>query len=238
MSLLNRIFGIRLSGEKKGELYSYLCELLGFAPKNLHYYEQAMTHRSVNGDSNERLEFLGDALMGLVIADELYKMFPNENEGFLTRARSHVVCRDNLNKLAREIGIDKHLHTTAPLKGNSENIFGNAFEALTGAIFLDAGYEAAASFVRKVLVGKDGKILQRLSEHETDFKSRLLEYAQSKHYRVEFVQSGERYEAETDRHVFVYDVLSDGQLVSQAAGYSKREAQQIAARKALKYLQG
>lgn len=233
MRLIDQIFRKRLSTQE-GEPYSYLRTLLGFTPKDITLYSQALTHKSVRGRSNERLEYLGDALIGMVVAEELFRLFPNEGEGFLTRTRARAVCRENLNATARRIELDKHLQTGQPLKINSDNIFGNALEALTGAVFLDAGYDAAAQFIRKVLVGKNGRNLLRLAEHETDFKSRLLEYAQSKHLQVVFNMIGERYELHDDRHVFLFEVSIDGKVVAQAAGYSKREAQQTAARKALK----
>ena len=102
MQFISKIFGIRLFSRQKGELYSYLRGLLGTTPHNIQLYEQALTHKSAQGDSNERLEYLGDALIGMVVAEELYHFFPNESEGFLTRARANIVCRENLNKIAHE----------------------------------------------------------------------------------------------------------------------------------------
>ncbi len=236
LRIFDRIFHRKFS-DKQGELYSYIYHLTGIRPRNLHLYEQALTHRSLGTESNERLEYLGDALIGMVVAEELFKLYPTEGEGFLTRTRSKVVCRENLNHLAHELGIDNYLHTGIPLKKNTENVYGNALEALAGAALLDAGYQEAAEFIRRVVVGRDGENLQRLAQKESDFKSRLLEYARSKHLQVEFVLVAENYHAKDDRHVFVYEVRLEGNTIAQAEGYSKVQAQQTAAHKALQKLQ-
>ncbi|MBR1808605.1 MAG: ribonuclease III [Paludibacteraceae bacterium] len=238
LSFLNKIFHKKKFSARQGELYSYVCSLVEVTPRDFALYEQALTHRSVSGRSNERLEYLGDAMLGMVVADCLYHLFPGEGEGFLTRARSNAVCRHNLNRVAKQIGINRHLHTGAPLKKNTENIYGNALEALVGAVYLDAGYEAATAFVRKVLVGKDGAYLRQLSEHETDFKSRLLEYARAHNLNAEFSLIDEQYDAHTDRHTFLYGVSIDGNEVARATGSTKAHAQQAASRKALKSMAG
>ena len=137
--------------------------------------------------------------------------------------------------MAKQIALDKHLHTGLPLKKNTENIFGNAFEALVGAIYLDAGYDAAAAFLKKVLVGNNGIYLRRLSEHESDFKSRLLEYARAHNLNIEFNQLAEQYDPRTDQHVFLFNLTLDGKEIAQAAGHSKARAQQAVSRKALRY---
>ena len=148
----------RLTSRKEDEsVLSFLKNDLKIRLNSIEPYKEALTHKSVSGASNERLEYLGDALLGLVVARELYRLFPDQGEGFLTRVRAKAVCRENLNKIAHEIGLDKHLLTAMPMKRNSENVFGNAFEALVGAIFLDAGYEAAEDFVRRKVVGKNGE---------------------------------------------------------------------------------
>ena len=228
----------RLTSRKEDEsVSSFIKNDLHIRFKSIEPYKQALTHRSVSGASNERLEYLGDALLGLVVAQELYRIFPDQEEGFLTRVRAKAVCRENLNKVAHEIELDKRLQTAMPMKRNSENVYGNAFEALVGAIFLDAGYEEAADFVRRKLIGRGGQNLKRLSEKEVDFKSRLLEYAQAEHIEVKFNMLGEKYELHDDRHVFLYEVVLADKVVAQAAGYSKREAQQAVAKKALHIVQ-
>ena len=227
--LINRI---RLIREKK-EPYLFWKELLGYEPKELTLYEQALTHRSASRNSNERLEYLGDAVIGLTVAKVLYELYPKADEGFLTRARAKVVCREHLNRVCHELGIDKRLTTGSPVKRNTENIYGNAYEALAGAIYIEAGFGRAEAFVRRTLAGKES-VLRHLVEKESDFKSRLLEWGPSRQKSIVFEQTEERYDSREDKHVFVYRVLVDGIEAAQAAGHSKREAQQTAARKALR----
>ena len=234
MSLINNIWCRLFSVQTKSA--SFLSELLGYRPADIRLYEQALTHKSNNSKSNERLEYLGDAVISLVVADRLYHIYPGESEGFLTRARAKAVCRENLNHIARQLGLDKHLHTGSPIKQNTENIYGNALEALVGAIYLDKGFETAAEFTRRYIIGEKDYLIQKLATREVDFKSRLLEYSQARKQKVEFVLLDEKYEHSKDQHTFLYEVQLEGKSVAQAAGHSKLEAQQTAARKALKIL--
>lgn len=220
--------------KNKGELYSYIIEISGVVPKNIALYEEALRHKSAVGKSNERLEYLGDALISLVIAQDLFVLFPKADEGTLTRYRAQAVCRENLNKIAHKIGLDKHLRTSQHIKKNTENIYGNAFEAITGAIYLDAGFDSAAAFVREHISGKDGKRLYRLTNKETDFKSRLLEYAQSKHVPAEFRLINDEYVLKEDKHIFTCEIIIDNESAAVGFGNNKMQAQQDAARKALK----
>lgn len=236
MNILQRIFSTKFSA-LNGELYSYIHSLAGVRPKNIHLYEQALTHRSVSTQSNERLEYLGDALIGFVVAEQLFRLYPDAGEGFLTKARAKAVCRDNLNLIAHRLHIDQHLNTALPLKNNTENIFGNALEALVGALYLDAGYQKAADFVIRNIAGENNSRLLTLAQEETDFKSALLQYAQAKHTKVQFLLAEEKYLPQEDRHRFTYQVLINGQNIAQADGYSKHRAQQTAAQIALNKLQ-
>ncbi len=207
--------------------------LLGYTPRDLTLYELALTHRSASRGSNERLEFLGDAVLGLVVAQQLYEMYPNETEGKLTRMRAKVVCRENMNHIAHQIGLADRLVLGQVLKSNAENVYGNALEALIGAIYLEAGQARAEQFVRKHIIGAEQKTLRKLIEREVDFKSRLLEWGQAHRKKIEFVCLSDRYEAREDTHTFVYAVLVDGNEIAQAAGHTKLLAQQQAARKVL-----
>ncbi len=210
--------------------------LLGYTPKNVELYNLALTHRSASRGSNERLEFLGDAVLGLVIAQQLYELYPNETEGKLTRMRAKVVCRENMNHIAHQIGLTHHLVLGQILKSNAENVYGNALEALIGAIYLEAGQAKAEQFIQKHIVGDDKKILRKLIEREVDFKSRLLEWGQAHRKTIEFTCLADRYDATSDTHTFLYAVLLDGHEITQAAGHTKLLAQQQAARKALQQL--
>ncbi len=183
--------------------------------------------------SNERLEYLGDAVISLVVADKLYELYPDEREGFLTRARAKCVCRENLNIVGEKLHLEQHLNTTNSLMQKSPNIYGNALEAIVGAIYLDKGMPQAKAFVQKYVIGDNNHLLKRLVEKELDFKSRLLEWGQSQKKRVTFEIISDAYTAATDTHTFVCCVKIDDKEVSQAAGANKQLAHQAAAKRAL-----
>ncbi len=212
---------------------SFWKDLLGYQPKNLALYQLALTHKSATRGGNERLEFLGDAVLSLVIAEQLYVLFPAEQEGTLTRMRSKIVCRENMNHLALEMELHAYLRLGQTLKANAENVYGNALEALIGAIYLDAGQQQAKRFVLRYFVGENQQILYKLLTKESDFKSRLLEWGQAHHQSIEFVQCQDRYEPTADQHTFVYAVRVNGKEIAQAAGHTKLIAQQNSAKKAL-----
>jgi ribonuclease-3 len=161
-----------------------LKEILGFKPKNLTLYEQAFVHKSilnesdqsVQRESNERLEFLGDAILGAVVAQYLFLKYPKCNEGELTKFRSKIVNRKFLNELAVDIGLDVFIETSANIK-RSKSIFGDAFEAFIGAIFLDKGYQACRNFITDVVI-KEYIDVDVLILEESDYKSKLIEWVQ------------------------------------------------------------
>ncbi len=208
----------------------------GYQPKNLQLFEQALTHRSGKRRGNEQLEYLGDAVISLVVADALYHLYPTATEGTLTRLRAKVVCRENLNKIAHKMGIEQYLITPQPVKENAADIYGNAFEALVGALWLDRGYTQAEAFLKRWLIGKENRQLILLAAEEKDYKSRLLEWGQMHRQTIEFVLLNEQYDKSTDRHVFVYIVKIGDKQYAQGAGHNKLEAQQTAARNTYKML--
>ncbi len=228
---------LRLSTRNR-EPYLFWTNLLGYTPTRLDLYNLALTHRSAAKGSNERLEFLGDAVLGLVIAQQLYQLYPNETEGTLTRMRARIVCRENLNHIAHKIGLSQHLHLGQTLKSNAENVYGNALEALIGAIYIEAGQARAEQFIKKHIVGTNHQTMYKLIEREVDFKSRLLEWGQTHHTTIEFKFIKDHYDAASDTHNFVYAVIIDGKEVAQASGHTKLLAQQQSARKALRQLKG
>ncbi len=209
---------------------------MGYTPKRLELYNLALTHRSASRGGNERLEFLGDAVLGLVIAQQLYAWYPNETEGKLTRMRAQIVCRENLNHIAHQIGLTKHLILGQTLKSNAENVYGNALEALIGAIYLEAGQARAEQFIQKHIIGDKQAIQKKLISKEVDFKSRLLEWGQTHRKQIAFKCLADRYEASSDTHTFLYAILINGKEIAQAAGHTKLIAQQQASRKALQQL--
>ena len=188
MSLFRGIKYFLLSDNSKQKT---LRQVLGFYPKNFTLYDQAFTHKSVVNDnvesdkvSNERLEFLGDAILGSIIAEYFFQKFPFEDEGFLTKIRSKLVSRNFLNQLSVDIGLDTFLETSANLN-RSKSIYGDAFEALIGAIYLDKGYDLCRKFVVQKII-KNYVDIDELLATETNFKSKLIEHTQSKKISYKF----------------------------------------------------
>lgn len=225
---------IRLLSRKDRESYLLLYSILGFVPHDIKLYEMAMTHSSTSGTKklscNERLEFLGDAVLSSVTADFLYSKFNREREGFLTKSRSNLVCRERLNELALQIGLDKYVSACGVAHQHNNYIYGNALEALVGAIYIDKGYKHCRRFLLD-------KVFSRLADIETvvksdkNYKSRLIEWGQKKHIDVEFRIVSE--ELRKDGVFFVSEVLVAGEVCGIGDGFSKRESQQKAARQAL-----
>ena len=159
-----------------------LSKILGFYPDNLQIYEQALLHKSSSvetGDgkwlNNERLEFLGDAILDAVVADIVYLHFEGKREGFLTNTRSKIVQRETLNKLAVEIGLDKLIKSSTRTSSHNSYMYGNAFEAFVGAIYIDQGYDKCKMFLEEKII-KRYIDLDKLSRKEVNFKSKLIEW--------------------------------------------------------------
>ena len=196
---------------------------------------QALTHRSYVNElkvntgvqHNERMEFLGDAVLESVSSDYLFIEFPDKNEGFLTQLRSKMVSRQTLNEVAKRIGLDDYVITHSSNNLSQKHIYGDAFEAMMGAIYLDQGYD----FVNRLLINRifvDYIKVGSLLESETDFKSRLIEWCQKNHHTIHFATSHDKTYSST--HPFFYSkVLIDNMEVGYGAGDSKKEAEQRAA---------
>lgn len=225
------------SPDKK--LYSSLNNLLGFYPSNINIYKSALRHKSVakeikNGikDSNERLEYLGDAILSAVVADYVFKKFPYKEEGFLTEMRSRIVSRDNLNKLSRKLGLDKLIENNTQL-ASSRSINGDALEALIGAVYLDKGYRSAQCFIVDRLV-KNHMDIDTLESTEHNFKSRLIEWAQREKKTLSFQQVDEIESGKTKLIKVI--VVIDGDTIGTGLDYSKKRAEQIASEESCKIL--
>ncbi len=229
---------IRLLSRKDRESYLLLYSILGFVPGSLKPYQMAMTHSSQAPGArklgcNERLEFLGDAVLSSVTADFLYSNFRKEREGFLSKSRSNLVCRERLNELALEIGLDRFVHACGAEDHHNNYIYGNALEALIGAIYIDKGYKQCREFlINKVFARLEN--LDAVLRSDNNFKSRLLEWAQKRHKNVAFRLVSE--ELRKDGTFFVTEVLVDDEPCGKGEGFSKRESQQNAAREALAML--
>lgn len=205
-----------------------LHRVLGCWPHRLSLYRQALTHVK-----NERLEFLGDAVLDAVVGDVVFRRFPRRREGFLTNTRSKLVKREMLGKVAEEMGI-MALMTAPQLRQMRHNSYveGNALEALVGALYLDRGYEACRKFWEKQVMGRYVNI-DKIAFEEMNFKSKLLEWSQKTHVEVSFSVE-ERVEEGTLSPIFFATVLVGGDALGQGSGYSKKESQQNAAKQALK----
>lgn len=221
---------------KDKRLCRTLKNVTGHYPGNTSVYAMALRHKSLtrgNGNaqvtaSNERLEFLGDALLDVVVADHLFRMFPYKDEGFLTKMRSKIVSRQHLNGLALKIGMQELLEKEGGTSPGT-SIYGNALEALIGSIYLDKGFKGAKKFILKRLftIYID---LDEIENTETDYKSKLTEWAQKERKNLEFRVLEEARNSENRN--FVVGVFINSSLMGQAANYSKKRAEQMAAEKA------
>ncbi len=228
---------IRLLFSKEKESYFALYRILGFYPKKIDYYKEALLHkssavRSAKGYklNNERLEFLGDAILDAIVADIVYKHFEGKREGFLTNTRSKIVQRETLNKLAVEIGLDKLIKYSTHSSNHNSYMCGNAFEALIGAIYLDLGYDACMRFMQERILHRLIN-LDKVAYKEVNFKSKLIEWSQKNKVVIEFRVVEQTQEVGSP--VFQSEVRLEDFVGGSGIGYSKKESQQAAAKQAL-----
>ncbi len=214
-----------------------LHHLLGFYPGNLSLYKLAFSHRSLaletaggNRLSNERLEYLGDAVLGAVVADLLFKKYPFKDEGFLTEMRSRIVSRENLKQLAMKIGIDEMLRKDAG-PGSYRSMYGDAFEAYIGAIYLDKGYAVTQQYLLKNII-RPHVDLEEIESTEKNFKSLILNWGQREKHTVLFETISE----DSKTRLISIRLLIDGKERATAVDYVKKKAEQIAAEKVCKEL--
>jgi ribonuclease-3 len=237
----NFIDRIKLPFRKDKELYAAFREILGFYPQHIKYYKLALLHKSASNrdqkgapEHNERLEFLGDAILEAITSDLLYHRFKGQREGFLTNTRSKLVQRDTLNQLSREMGLDRLIRSNSHSTTHNSYMGGNAFEALVGAIYLDRGYDACMYFMRNRILGQLVN-LEKVAKKEVNFKSKLIEWAQKNRMQLEFRIIEEQRE-NRNSPVFVTRVVIEGLDCESGKGYSKKESHQNAARETLKVL--
>ena len=237
--LRNQIDKIRLLFRKDKESYFCFYKILGFYPRNIQLYQQALLHKSTSIRSekgrplnNERLEFLGDAILDAIVGDIVYKHFEGRREGFLTNTRSKIVQRETLNKLAVEIGLDKLVKYSTRSSSHKSYMYGNAFEAFIGAIYLDQGYERCKRFMEEKIF-KNYIDLDKMSRKEVNFKSKLIEWSQKSKVEVSF-ELIEQFLDEDYNPMFHTEIRIEGISAGKGTGYSKKESQQNAAQAALK----
>ena len=237
--LRNQIDKIRLLFHKDRESYFCFYRILGFFPRDIKVYQQALLHKSISMRSekgrpinNERLEFLGDAILDAIVGDIVYRHFEGRREGFLTNTRSKIVQRETLNKLAVEIGLDKLVKYSTRSSSHNSYMYGNAFEAFIGAIYLDQGYDRCKQFMEEKIF-KNYIDLDKMSRKEVNFKSKLIEWSQKNKMEVSF-ELIEQFLDEEYNPMFHTEVRIEGISAGTGTGYSKKESQQNAAQMALK----
>ena len=230
---------VRLLTAKDKEPYLRLKRITGYLPYDLGLYRTALMHKSASrGEdkshhiNNERLEYLGDAILGAVVADLLYQRYPNKQEGYLTTLRSKLVRRDTLNQLAVQIGLDKLvLHEGPVTSAHNSYMNGNAFEAFFGALYLDRGYAVCQKFMRNVIFRRFINI-DEMSQKEENYKSKLIEWCQKHQLAIEFEMLSQKMLSDRTTPKFVSRVVIEGVYCGQGDGFSKKESHQQAARQA------
>lgn len=228
--------------DKEKKFVKTISEITGQTPYNIDLYKLAFSHTSVAKEShsgvknsNERLEYLGDAVLGAVVAEYLFKKFPYKNEGFLTEIRSRIVNRESLNSVGKKIGLNKVVEFNGG-KNTSishKSLYGDALEALVGAIYLDKGFKSAKKFVLNRIIQAHYD-LEEVVQVNSNFKSILIEWAQKDNKAIKFVIINEM--GNTHQKEFTAQVIIDDKPVSTGKGHSKKKAEQAAAEKACQEL--
>lgn len=240
--MFNRIISvIKFLFAKEKELYVFIHGITGFYPRHIEYYKLAMVHRSMpvkteqgRWANNERLEFLGDAILDAVVGAYLYDRYPTKHEGFLTSTRAKIVQRDSLNRIGKVFRIESHVRASSHSSSHNSYISGNAVEALVGAIYLDRGYKACKKFIEKRIIA-DNINLRELVKTEQNYKSRLIEWTQKYRVTIDFQLVDTITDAEGSP-IFKTAVLVGGVYAADGSGYSKKESHQGASKKAYERL--
>ncbi len=222
---------------KEGDFFLEIKNLTGFSPRNISQYELALRHSSASRQdsgsklNNQRLEYLGDAVLGAVVADFLYQKYPGGGEGLLTSMRSKIVSRKSLNQLGVKMGLNKLVIKRTARTAHAKSIYGDALEALIGALYLDLGYNACQHFIteRVILAHVD---LDQIKERIASHKGALLEWGQKNRKEVRFEITGCHGESHARRYEIALTV--DGETISTGKGTSKKKAEEDAARVAYK----
>lgn len=241
--MLSPIIDFFSSDPKDKKLKNAVEHIIGENPSNLMLYRLAFMHSSVSKetiakgykDSNERLEFLGDSVLGMITAEYLFKKFPFKDEGFLTEIRSRMVSRESLNVVARKIGLDRLVEYDGNRKTvlTRTSMYGDALEALIGAIYLDKGFRFTRSFIIKKILTQHFDI-ETVVQNNPNFKSIVIEWAQreGKPIRFEIIEEGSKHNKEFTATIYVNE-----EAFSIGQGYSKKKAEQTAAMKACEKLE-
>ena len=234
MSIIRNILNSRYKGN--GNFFMTLTKILGFKPKHTQFYLTAFTHRSMNikdemgnAINYERLEFLGDAMLSAVIASHLYIEVPSGDEGYLTKMRSKIVSREHLNELGRDLNLLDLVESKIPPGQFGDNIHGNLFEALVGAIFLDKGYKSCENFIYKRVIIPYVDI-EKLEGKVISYKSLLIEWCQKE--KKTFSYNVYEDTGNDDARHFSVKLSIDKKIVSKARATSKKKAEEKASKRA------
>ncbi len=232
---------IKLFSSPRKEFYLFLKSLFEVYPENLKLYDIALIHKSAsildsqnNWVNNERLEYLGDAILGAIIAEFLYNRYPNKDEGFLTQMRSKLVNRSFLTDLTYKIGLNHHIQSNTKNTIEGSHIYGDAFEAIIGAFYLDKGYYATKHFIIKKLL-PEYVDLNEVQKTNTNFKSQLIEWGQKVKKEINF-ETTEHSDDNDNNTIFKSQIFIEKDEIGNGTGSSKKEAQQKASEDALKKL--
>ncbi len=232
------LFSFRKTSKADKILSKKITSILGFKPRNISFYKTALIHSSATvNDSkfhkvnNERLEFVGDAVINMVVTDLLYKYKPDYDEGNLTIIRSKIVSRKNLNRIAQKLILSKLLICRNTSPGNSNNILGNALEALFGAIYFDRGYRYCKIFAKKILLSK--KELNKSYNNIQCYKSQIIDFAQKNKIELCF-NTFECCESNEKEHHYICELLLNNNYLISGKAWSKKQAEQNCAQRALK----
>ncbi|HET6245460.1 MAG: ribonuclease III [Bacteroidetes bacterium] len=228
MSDFFKAFLVVFSSDKK--LYYSIKNIFGFYPRNIRLYQKALRHSSIaskiESPSNERLEYLGDAIFGAVVAYFLYQKFPYKDEGFLTKMRSRIVSRQSLNQLALKLGIELLVETGYNKKTIFKSVYGDAFEALIGAVYLDKGYD----FTLKLIINRIIKYhidIEELEKTDRDYKSKIINWCQRE--RKNFVFKTEEEAGSEHQKIYKVVLVVDQIVRGRGSDFSKKRAEQQAA---------
>jgi len=237
----NLIYKIKLFSSPRKEFYSYIRDLTGHSPIKFKLYDIAFIHKSAsyvdkmgNVVNNERLEYLGDAVLGTIVAEYLYNRFPFKDEGFLTQLRSRVVNRSFLTQLTFKMKLNRYVISNANSVSESSHLYGDLLEAFIGAIYLDCGYAVTKQFVIKKIFNQHVDI-QEMERNDNNFKSQLIEWGQKMKQEVEF-KTVNNPDTGSEKMPFISEACIDGKVMGKGEGFSKKEAQQNAAQQALEKL--
>ncbi|MDX1314484.1 MAG: ribonuclease III [Eudoraea sp.] len=239
MNIANKIFNSH--SKEDGDFFLAMTKILGFKPRKLSVYKKAFLHRSANKRDKkgnplnyERLEFLGDAMLGTIISKHLYTEVPAGDEGYLTKMRSKIVSRKHLNELGKDLNLIEHVESKIPKAHFGDNIHGNVFEALVGAIYLDRGYTYCEKFIQERVIIPYVDI-EQLEGKVISYKSLVIEWCQKQKYSFEY----EVYEDTGNDPIkhFGVKLYINGKVMAKARATSKKKAEEKASKRAFYALQ-